>query len=322
MLTPIIRFFILGLLITPFSGCDNKSEPTLRLAHISWTGYETLSLAKNRKLYKNLNVELYRPENNTQTTLAFKNNVVDVIALTLTHAIDLQSSLNEPLVIIAVLDISHGGDVIIAKKSIKSIQQLAGKKVGMEPTAFGAFFVSRALESSTKISLKEIQLVPININDHYTSFINNKVDAIATYEPARSKILKLKGHVIFDSTLIPNQITDVLVTRSSYAKKHPQALTRLLDGHFKAQSLIKSEDENIISEVAGYEGISKNDFKLSLKGIHLPNRNENIKLLSGKNSALLSTAKISYKFMSDKKIISTTNVLPEINPQYLNNAKK
>lgn len=278
-----IRLFIFSIVMFTITGCNNKPEQTLRLAHITWPGYEALSLAKNRGLYKNLNVITYRPANNFQARLAFKNNIVDVIALTLTHAIEVQNLSSEPLVIIAVLDVSHGGDVIIANKNIKSIKELAGKRVAIEPSAFGAYFLSRAIDSSPELSLNQLQIVPINIEKHHKTFLDNRVDAIATYEPEKTKILKQRGHVIFDSSRIPNEIIDVLVTRSSFAQKNPQALADLLDGYFKALEVLKKDSESAILEIAGYQGISAAEFKQSLTGIHIPDREENKKLLSGKN---------------------------------------
>lgn len=314
---------LLTLLLVSLTGCNNKAEPTIRLAHTDWPGYEALSLAKNRSLYKNLDVKIYRPANNSQTERAFKNNIIDIAALTLINAIELQSQIKDPLTIIAVLDMSHGGDVIIAKKSITSIEELAGKKIGVMPSAFGAFFIASAIDSSKKLNVNQVQLVPLTIEKHYQMFTDNMVDAVATYEPTKSIILMEKGHVIFDSSHIPNQIVDVLVTRKSFAQKNPQALTKLLNGYFRAIDLLKHNPDSAISEMAGYENISGDKFKQGLAGIRIPNREENIKLLGGEYPPLLSTAKKINTFMQGNNIITNkSNVIPEISNHYLTAKKK
>ena len=316
----IVRTYVLLTLLLTITSCNDKREDTLRLAHVSWPGFEALSLAKNRNLYKNLNVKTYRPDSNGQVILAFKNNLVDVIALTLTHAIEIQSESDEQIMIFSALDVSHGGDVIIAKKEIKSLKELVGKRVGMEPTAFGAFFISRAIDFSDELSINQMHIVPVTIENHTKTFLENEVDAIVTYEPSKSKILKQKGHILFDSSQIPNEIIDVLVTKTSFAKKHPQALIKLLNGYFKALDTLKKHPEKAITEMAEYEGISSEEFKLSLAGIQIPERNQNRNLFRGENPKILSTMKMLQKFMISKNIISKKNMrLPEISDQFLSN---
>lgn len=316
-----MRYYFLFLLLS-LAGCNNEPTQTLRIAHVSWPGFEALSLAKNKNLYDNVNIVTYRPANVPQAILAFENKIVDVVALTLIHAIELQSKNLEPITIFAVLDFSHGGDVIIANKTIKSIKDLAGKRIGIEPAAFGAYFLSRAVDSSPGLSLNNIQIVPITIDDHYNMFINNSVDAIATYEPAKSKILNQKGHVVFDSRQIPKEIVDVLVTHSSYAKKNPEALTELLNGYFKALDLLKKHPDKSILEMARYEGVSPEEYKRSLTGIYIPDREENKVLLEGENSEVLATAKKLHKFMIKKNIILKTHkALPEVSGRFLFNQK-
>ena len=318
MLRLIFNLTILSVLLAAPVGCNNNATPTLRLAHLSWPGYEALSLAKHYNLYENVNVSFYRPENIDQTTLAFNNGLVDVIALTLINAIELQKNSPEPILIIAVLDVSHGGDVIIANKNIKSIADLKGKRIGLEPSAFSAFFISRALESFPEITFKQLHLVPINIENHYNSFTNNTIDAIATYEPMKSKILNKDGHILFDSTKIPNQIIDVLMTHASYAKEHPEELRGLLNGYFKALELLNNSPAKAIKVMAKLEGIDDEIFKQSLTGLHIPDREENIEFLHGENSKMKKITHKLYEFLKDKNIIEqSVSPLPLSSEQFL-----
>lgn len=312
-----IRHLILVFLLLSLFSCS-KNEATLRLAHLSWPGYEALSLAKNRNLYKKLDVITYRPSTAEQTFLSLKNNVVDVIALTLIHAIELQNKFDEPLLVFAILDVSHGGNVLIANKNIKTIPDLIDKRIGVAPDAFGAYFISRALGSIPNFPINKVHFVPVTIDNHYQFFLKNKVDAVATYEPAKSKILKKKGHVLFDSRKIPNEIVDVLITKKSYADNNPQLLSRLIDGYFNALELMKKEPDKSIEEMARYEHVSAEEYKRSLAGIHIPNREENKTLLRGKNSKLKKTAEQLLQFMKNNHILKKSkDLLPNISDKYL-----
>lgn len=298
-----IRFFLLSILILTIMGCDFNSEPPIRVGHISWPGYELLSLAHSRELYKNIDVEIIRPSNNAEILLAFKHNVIDVAAVTLNHALELQSDSEESISIIAVLDISHGADTIIAHDSIKSIADLKGKRLGMEPSLLGAYFTSRAIDSSPNISLSQIHILPLSIDSHMEHFLNNNVDAIVTYEPVKSRILLKKGHVLFDSSQIPNEIIDVLIVKTSFAENNVQTLTELLNGYFKALALAAKQPVSTFIEMAEFEKIEVNDYKKAFSGIHIPDREENIKFLGDANSAILTAKKKLQIFMTNNHLI-------------------
>lgn len=295
--------FIL-LLILFLTACEESATPDLRIAHISWPGYEALSLADNRNLYKNINVRIYRPSNIPEAMLAFENNIVDVLAVAINDAILIQSREKEPLVIFCVLDVSHGGDVIIANQGIQSIKDLKGKRMGMEPSALGAYFLSRALDSSPEINMNQIHIIPAAIDQHDDLFISKKIDAVTSYGPVTENMIKAGGHVIFDSSKIPNEIIDVLITRKSFAEQNPDALTELINGYYSALSLIENEPESSINEISGYEGMTPEQYKKMLQGIHIPQRDENRALLSDNGKGLQKNINQLRQFLINQKIIS------------------
>lgn len=311
------RLIITLALFTTLAAC-NKIEPTVRLALIDWPGYESLAFAKSKNLYNNVNVKISRLPNNDAVTLALENNLIDVAALTINAATEMQSRSKAPLVIIVILDISSGADVIIANKNIKSISDLKNKRLGMEPSSLGAYFVARAIETKQDISLNQVTIVPASIENHYKIFTDNKVDAIATFEPQKSRILKTKGHVIFDSSQIPNQIFDVLIAKESFTKNNTQALTELINGHFKAIDLLRTQEKKTITEMASYEKISYTEFKNALAGIHIPGRKENKRLLKASNPGIKPTLTLMHKFLTEKRIIANNSqVIPKTTDEFI-----
>lgn len=322
MRLPSTSQLFLSLLILALTGCGNQAESSLRLALHNWPGYEALSLAKTRGLYKNVDITTYRTSNSSETILAFENDIVDVASVTLVESIEIQSRNDEAIMIFAVLDTSHGGDVIIAKKEIKSISDLKGKRVGMVPTALGAYFLSRAIESAADFSLNQINVIPVTVDHHLEMFLADKVDAVVTYEPAKSQILEQRGHIVFDSTFIPNEIIDVLVTKISFAEKNPRALTELLNGYFKALDTLKIDHESAVKEMAVFEKIEPGQFEKSLSGIRIPDRNENMSLMGGANPKLTFFAKKTHAFLKKNNIIKKGNDrLPLINGMFLSSQR-
>ena len=295
---------MLCCLLLTAAACDRNTQTPLRIAHISWPGYEPLPLAESENLYSGVEVINYRVGSATEVIRAFEQDVVDVAAVTLDEAIALQSRSKERIYIIVVLDISHGGDAIIAKNEIASISDLKGKRIGLESSALGAFFISRAVDSSPDISLQDLIIVPKLYDQHFTSFISGDVDAIVTFEPVKSMILEKKGHVIFDSTAIDNEIVDVLITKHSLTEKRPKEIKALVAGYFNTLDFIKKHPDKSFSKMAKFEDVRISSFSKSLSGIRVPDKTENFALLSGESPALISTINKLQNFLYKNKIIN------------------
>lgn len=307
----IFRLIIISCLLLTATSCDKSTQSqSLRIAHNSWPGYEPLPLAESEGLYQNLSVINYRVGSATEVIRAFEQDVVDVAAVTLDEAIVFQSKNKEPVYIIAVLDISHGGDVIIASRDIASIRDLKGKRVGLESSALGAFFISRAIDSVPGISLNQLKMVPMLYDQHFASFMADEVDAIVTFEPIKSKILRNKGHVIFDSSVIENEIIDVLITKKSTMDKKSAELKKFIAGYFKSLDYIKKYPEKSLSKMAEFENVSVSSFNKSLSGLRIPDKTENYNLLSGESPAIKVTIDKLYVFLRKNKLISKNIEMP------------
>ena len=305
-----LRLLIIYSLLLTMLACDKDAQPALRIAHNSWPGYEPLPLAELENLYDGVEVINYRVGSATEVVRAFEQDVVDVAAVTLDEAIVLQSRSKEPIYIIVVLDVSHGGDVIIAKKEIASIGDLKGKRIGLESSALGVFFISRAVDSVSDLSLEQLIIIPIMYDQHFSSFMSGEVDAIVTFEPVKSMILEKKGHVIFDSSAIENEIVDVLITKQSTAEKRSKELKALVAGYFKAQEFIKKYPDESLSKMAKFENISLSSFSNSLSGLRIPDKTENHVLLSEESPALMSTIDKLQVFLRKNKIIINNVEIP------------
>ncbi len=290
------------------AGCSGPDTAPVRVAHTNWPGYETLALAVQQKAYPDLEVIDFRFVSAIDAISAFEHHHVDVAALTLDEALLLQSRSPEPLTIIAVMDISHGGDAIIAHQAISSMPALKGKRVGVETSALGAYFLTLALEQSADISLDQIEIVPLRYNRHYDAFVSGRVDAVVTYEPVRSQLLRQGGRNIFDSTQVAGAIVDVLVTRQTFANAHPKSLKRLLRGHFTMLDAVKSNPDKYIPIMARLEGIQPDECKISLSGITIPDVSTNHAMLGTSKPSLTAALTRVRQFMSDHLVASSTTL--------------
>ena len=119
--------------LSTFTGCSLQEEKTksLRIGMNTWPGYEPFVLAKNLG-YLADNVNISRVDSATDVIKAFRSDLVDIACITLDEAIILQTKSKERIKIIAIMDISKGGDVVISRKDIGSMSELKGSRIGVE----------------------------------------------------------------------------------------------------------------------------------------------------------------------------------------------
>ena len=290
-------------------GCTKQPDRPLHVATNIWVGYEPLYLARSLQYLPESYVVLHEMPNSSDVIKAFRNNAVDVAALTLDEALLLiQDGVDAKILLI--MDISNGADVLMVHPSIKAFQDLKGKRVGAESLALGAYMLSRVLEKGG-LRPEDITLVPTTSDAHEEAYRSGKVDAVVTFEPVKTKLLARGARVLFDSSMIPNEIIDVLVVRADLFKGNPDALQVLEAGWFKALDYLRKKPADACLRMAQREGVSAEQFANSLHGIVIPDEKENTRLLSG--DLLASARRLSVVMAREKLLKSIVDPVQLIN---------
>jgi NitT/TauT family transport system substrate-binding protein len=119
------------------------------------------------------------------------------------------------------MDQSEGADAVVARARFPEASTLRGARVGYESTALGAYVVARFLAQSG-LRPQDVVLVPLPLDEHLPAWRAGTVDAICTYEPTLSHLLREGAHTVWDSRSIPGELVDVLVvTRSTLEAQLP-----------------------------------------------------------------------------------------------------
>lgn len=281
------------------TGCENNlKNRELKIGTNLWPGYEALHLAKEEKFFTQ-NIKTTTYESATMVLNKFRKKEIDAAALTLDEAILLSDQGYAP-VIVAVLDISNGADVVIAQNSIKSIQELKGKSIGVENSALGSYMLTRLLEKAN-LNYDDIILVPLGLNNHEEAFREEIVDAVITFDPIRSRLLQAGGVAIFSSKDIPQEIVDVLVVQKDLADS--KTIKGILEGWSKSVSMLNERDEKAIQFVSKRLNQTTQDFIVSLEGLKIPTLEESNRLIE--DGRLKDTIAKIGEIMYEKQLIKS-----------------
>jgi NitT/TauT family transport system substrate-binding protein len=143
-------------------------------------------LARHEGWMPNKEIVFLETTSATDSLNALAEGKVDGAALTLDEVLRARNK-GIPLTVILVFDVSAGADVVLARPHIKSIRDLAGKRIGVEQSAIGALMLQKVTEASGQGTLKA-DIISTTPDMHLADWNKGKLDAIITYEPVATQI--------------------------------------------------------------------------------------------------------------------------------------
>lgn len=278
-----------------FTGCEQQSVQTLKVGISPWPGYEPLMLALEKNFYDTSQVRIIRFSTPTQSYRALRDGIIDVAAFTADEVIHYAESKHQPRIFL-ILDISNGADAIVAKKEIKTLADLKGKRLGVEGSALGDYVMHRAMDFTKDLKVSDLILKSAEISNQEQLFIQDEIDAAVTYEPSKSLLINAGAHVIFDSSQIPYEIVDVLVTNDKTVQTRADDLKNLAQGWFKAQSYISKNYKKAMHKMSQSESTTVDEFQKGYEDLIIPTKADNLKML-GENASLLEPLQRLSKLM-------------------------
>ena len=132
---------LIGLAVV-LAACSPQSQP-LRIAPHPWVGYETLCLAQDRGVLPQ-SVTLRHGQRAADTLAALRAGTVDAGMLTLDEMLTARAA-GTPLMAVLIFDSSSGADVLLARPQLRQLGDLAGKRIGYEPTTVGVLVLGEVL---------------------------------------------------------------------------------------------------------------------------------------------------------------------------------
>lgn len=267
------------LVLAFVAACDRTPPAPLRIGTNVWPGYEPLYLARERGHFGRAPIRLVEYTSATDVLQAFRNGAVEAAALTLDEALLLAEDAPD-LAIVLVLDVSNGGDVLLAQPEIDALPGLRGRRVGVESTALGAFVLTRALH---RAGLKRGEIVPValRIDEMERAYRERRVDAVVAFEPVRARLLADGARELFSSRDMPGEVVDVLVARRDFVEQNAITLQALLRGWFAAVDDVHRDPAGAAQQMAPRLRASAQEVQASLGLLKLADRAENLALLDG-----------------------------------------
>ncbi len=319
---PLLKTFLILFAAIFFAGCEQPSNQLLKVGISPWPGYEPLALAAEKGFYQGPQVRIIRFATPTESFRALRDGIIDVAAFTADEVFHYAEVRDKPRIFL-VLDISNGADAIVAKKEIKTLDDLKGKRLGVEGSALGDYVIQRALDyTQGHLKTSDIQLKSVEINVQEQAFLNDEIDAAVTYEPSKSLLIKAGAHVLFDSSRIPYEIVDVLVTNDKTIQQRQKDLENLSKGWFQALEHITANYDDMMIKMSKNESTNVQEFQKGYEDLIIPSKDENAKMLVKDGSLLKPMKRLAELMYTKGSLQKKIDVEPLLDSRIIEAIKK
>ncbi len=287
------RFFqmstVLLLIGMPFlSSCSKEPAEPLRIASSPWPGYEPVYLARDLGFLSKERVNVFELPSSDITLESFRNRSADMATLTLDETLELLAG-GVKLRILFVMDGSNGGDAVMASPNVKMLADLKGKRIVITNIPLGVYMLSRTLKAA-QLTREDVQVIPSSESKHAEMYKQGRADAFVSYEPFKSQLAALGAHVIFDSSQIPNEIFDLMVVHEDVFQARRKDVCNVAQQWFRVLEYMKQSPEESTRRIARRLGVTAQEYRVMLGGLSVPARPENLRLLGGKEPAIVAPA--------------------------------
>ncbi|MCI0622742.1 MAG: ABC transporter substrate-binding protein [Acidobacteria bacterium] len=224
-----VLFFALLSANATLSATAIPGGSPFRIAFNTWVGYSPLVIAREKGFLREAGIDakISILEGIGEKNSALIRGDIDGVGHTADSAVTSVASGVDGQIVF-VFDRSLGADGILAKKRIRSIADLKGKKVALEPGFTGHFFFLYLLDEAG-LKPHDVQVIPMDTGSAGSAFVAGTVEAAVTWEPWIGKTKSLSdAHVLVTSADKPGVIIDVLFMNRSTIDKRRDDVRKLV----------------------------------------------------------------------------------------------
>lgn len=178
---------------------------------------------------------------------AFKNGKIDLLWATIDALpTEMEGLAQYDPQVVFQSDWSRGGDAVVARRGINSVNDLRGKKIAVAPMTPSHSFLLWLLDAGD-LTAKDVQIVEVpSAIDAADAFKSNTVDAAVVWSPDdKDCVTKVPGSRIIQSTRNASHIiADVFIAKKKYIQQNKKQLQQLYEGWMIGAAEINQSEVN------------------------------------------------------------------------------
>jgi NitT/TauT family transport system substrate-binding protein len=207
-------------------GAAAEAKKSFKVAWSIYVGWMPWGYAADAGIVKKwadkygISIEVKQFNDYVESINQYTAGAYDAVTITNMDALSIPAAGGVDTTAMIVGDFSNGNDAVILKDKTK-LTDLKGQNVNLVEFSVSHYLLARALESA-KLSEKEMKVVNTSDSDMAAAYKTPDVTAVVTWNPIVLEILgSPDAHKVFDSSQIPGEIMDLMVTNTQVLKDNP-----------------------------------------------------------------------------------------------------
>ncbi len=276
---------------------DKTDSKTINLSLDEWIGWKPIIDANgglstaDGSIYDELGIDVNISIINdaTQSSNALISGDLDAAGYTINRVAFLSQKFkeaNKDVVMPYITNFSNGGDGIIAKSDIKTVNDLVGVKIGVpqfsEAHSLVIWFVNQSdLSENEKADIINNLIFFETPDEAAKAFFAGQIDVAATWEPYLTQAQNMTdAHVLFSTASSSSLIMDGILFSNDFAKNNADIVSAFIDGALQAKDLYDTDMTTIKSVMPMFSTASDEDIKSNCKSAKLMTYGDNISVLN------------------------------------------
>ena len=261
-----------------------KGKPFV-VAIPTYPGFAVPYLAKEKGLFKGVNVELKRMDDAAAINAGLIRGDIDA-CFTSTDSFVLAASQGVDATAVLMSDESRGADGIVVKAEVNEIGDLKGKKVAANLGWPGHFFLLYNLQKAG-VPFSDVPITNMDADKAGAAFVSGNLDAAVTWEPWLSKATsEQSGKILVSTADLPGVILDVMLVRAESVRGRSEAVQAFVNGYYAALDAYQSDTPEGTRIMAKALGLEPADFEAMTEGFRFIAADEANELLAPTDGAV------------------------------------
>ncbi|MET0360291.1 MAG: putative urea ABC transporter substrate-binding protein [Sphingobium sp.] len=167
-----------------------------------------------------IKIDLVQVNDYVESINQYTAGKLDGVLATTMDALTIPAAGGRDTSVIIIGDYSNGNDGIVLKNG-RSMKDIAGRTVNLVELSVSHYLLARAMEEAG-MKMPEVKTNNTGDADMVSAFATPEVTAVAAWNPQLAQIRKEPGATeVFDSSMIPNEILDVMNVSTEVLRANP-----------------------------------------------------------------------------------------------------
>lgn len=306
----LVGLAIIGYIIR-FVNEYTRYRPTLRIGVSSYTGSEYFHIARKENFFKRCGIHVKLVEFGSLEDIqqAFEWHQIDGMVCTLVDAMVIRQKNNlhnSKVILIPSYPRKNNACHLMVKTNIKKLQDLKGKRIGVEINSYGGYILCKLLKS-IGLSLKDITVNPMDPTAASICFTHDHIDGAIVYRPF-TKDLPSDTHSIFSSAQWPKEIQlNVLLMGEKAINDYNERLCQFVNYWDELLDFCDRNPERCCQWLGTHHYISKEEASSLLKSVHPLRIDEQLPLFCLNRYILDILSNINTEMLSNNNLQNLSN---------------